>query len=148
MEIGDINCQPLLPSHNPDAQNCCNEYITVNNIVFDANHNAYGGVSISKNMGATFTSSFFIGFNQYGIEINAGHETMITDSWFAECYWSDDNSKGCDKISKQNSTSVGVKINGNDNYLTNVIVFCFGNFNSIILSFLYLTHSFFGLFHS
>ena len=48
--------------------------------------------------------------------MNAGHEVMLTDSWLAQCYWSD-------KTKCQGASSVGVQLNGNDHLLSNVIVF-------------------------
>jgi len=68
-------------------------------------------------MGTVITSAFFMGFTQVGISIEKGHEVMVSDAWLASCYWSDEPCK------KTASESVGIRIDGNDHYLTNVIVF-------------------------
>ena len=49
---------------------------------------------------------------------------MVLDSWIAEYYWSDHKpAKPCDPSSGVGS--VGVLINGEDNYVQNVIIFDF-----------------------
>lgn len=45
---------------------------------------------------------------------------MVEDSWFSECYWSDLGN--C-----SDSSSIGIQINGNDHYLSSVIVFDYAN---------------------
>ena len=49
--------------------------------------------------------------------MNAGHEVMLVDSWLAQCYWS---GREC---YWHGADSVGVQLNGNDNVLSNGIVF-------------------------
>lgn len=88
-------------------------------MLFDSSDVAAGGVRITMTMGATLTNTFFIGFKEVGLQVNKGHEVLLAESWLAQCYWSDRS--GC----KQNSSSVAVQINGNDHYLSNVIVFDF-----------------------
>lgn len=114
--IGDKDCTPLLPSGKPDQQGSCNEFINLSEMLFDAAHVAAGGVAVAKAMGTTIgPSAFFIGFNKQGVRIDAGHEVMIQQAWFAEYYWSEPKTMP--------SMSIAVQINGNDHYLTNVIVF-------------------------
>jgi hypothetical protein len=88
--------------------------------MFDANFFAAGGASVANVMGTTFTSTFFTGFLGTALQIDGGHETMVTDSWFGACYWSDPGS--CHDTA---ADSIAVQINGNDHYLHNVIVFDF-----------------------
>lgn len=62
-----------------------------------------------------------------GVRIDGGHECMIQQAWFAECEWSDARGSVCqenpDGPGGNKSTSIGVQINGNDHFLTDVIVF-------------------------
>ena len=117
VEIGDAaTCKPTLPSGKPDGQGSCGEFINVDNILFDAAFTAAGGIKVDKVMGTTISTAFVTGFTDVGIKIDAGHEVMVTDAWLAECYWSDHTR--C-----SNSSSIGIQINGNDHYLTDVIVF-------------------------
>eukprot|EP00930_Biecheleria_cincta_P070339 TRINITY_DN5797_c0_g2_i1.p1 TRINITY_DN5797_c0_g2~~TRINITY_DN5797_c0_g2_i1.p1 ORF type:complete len:496 (-),score=73.70 TRINITY_DN5797_c0_g2_i1:41-1381(-) len=118
--IGNTSCEPLLPSGKPDGQNSCNEFINLAGMLFDAAHVAAGGVYVAKAMGTTIgPSAFFTGFNQVGVKVDAGHEVMIQQAWFAEYYWSEE------KVDTNKSKSIGIQINGNDHYLTDVIVFDF-----------------------
>jgi hypothetical protein len=62
-------------------------------------------------------SAFFTGFVEAGLRVTGGHETILTDAWLAEYYWSEKRPSGVD------SQSIAVEFDGQDNYLTNVIVF-------------------------
>ena len=118
VEIGSVSCAPKLPSGKPDTQGSCNEFINLSEMMFDAMHVAAGGVRVAKVMGTTLGPSvFFTGFNQVGVRIDNGHEVMLTEAWLAECYWSSNGP--CAK----KADSIAVQINGNDHYLTDVIVF-------------------------
>jgi hypothetical protein len=122
VEIGSTTCAPRLPNGKPDSQGSCNEFINLSEMMFDSSHVAAGGVKVSKVMGTTIGPSvFFTGFNEIGLQINAGHEVMLSEAWLAECYWSDNTP--CAKKAAVGKGSTAVEINGNDHYLTNVIVF-------------------------
>ena len=117
LEIGDYTaCKPVLPDGKPDSQGSCNEFISVENMLFDSSFTAAGGIKVDAVMGTTITSAFFTGYTGVGIQVNHGHEVMISDSWLSECYWSD-------KSRCNNASSIGIQINGNDHYVTNTIVF-------------------------
>ena len=118
LNVGNATtCKPKLPSGKPDGQASCNEGITVSNMLFDAAHIAAGGLRVGMVMGTVVTSAFFTGFAKIGLSIEHGHEVMVSDTWLAACYWSD---KPC---AKSAADTVGIRIDGNDHYLTNVIVF-------------------------
>lgn len=129
--VGDLGCKPLLPDGKVDGQGSCVEFITFSEMLFDAAHVAAGGLNIAKAMGATVgPSAFFIGFRKQGIRIDGGHEVMVVETWLAECYWSNFEPLGGPCIGsgaepEWKSVSVGIQINGPDNYLENVIVFGF-----------------------
>eukprot|EP00937_MAST-01D_sp_MAST-1D-sp2_P000160 g160.t1 len=113
VEVGEEGCNAEVP------QGVCNEMVGFDNIFLDAAHVGAGGIRVANTMGTTIgPSAFFTGFSAAGVRVLQGHETIVTDSWFAEYYWSDKGGTG-------NSTSVGVDLHGQDNYLTNVIVFDF-----------------------
>jgi hypothetical protein len=77
---------------------------------------AAGCISIAATMGATLdASSAIFGFAQTGILLAGGHEAMITETWVAAYFWSDPK--------KERNNAVGIKIAGNDHFVTNVIVF-------------------------
>ena len=112
IEVGEQGCNAKVP------QGVCNEMIGFDNLFFDAGHRG-GGLLVQSTMGATVgPSCFFTGFASAGVRVMQGHETLVSSSWFAEFYWSDPGKGG-------NSSSTGVDIHGQDNYLTDVIVFDF-----------------------
>ena len=118
VEIGSVGCAPKLPSGRADSQGSCNEFINLSEMMFDAMHVAAGGVRVAKVMGTTLGPSvFFTGFNKVGVRIDDGHEVMLSEAWLAECYWSSNGPCA------QKADSIAVQINGNDHYLTDVIVF-------------------------
>lgn len=128
VEIGDPSCVPRLPSGQVDVQGSCGQFFNLNEMMFDASHVAAGGVRVSKTMGTTIGPSvFFHGFTQAGVQINGGHEVMIQQGWFCECEWSQARGQICqedpDGKGGNVSKSIGVQINGNDNFMTDVIVF-------------------------
>eukprot|EP00050_Salpingoeca_kvevrii_P020071 m.93927 g.93927 ORF g.93927 m.93927 type:complete len:523 (-) comp8702_c0_seq1:209-1777(-) len=111
VEIGSESC-------HPDQQGSCNEFVEVSDVLLDASHQAAGGVHVSNVMGTTLGPSIFItAFNVSGIQIDHGHEVMVSEAWLAEYFWSQHR--------PTDSSSVGIVINGNDHYLNNVIVFDF-----------------------
>ena len=117
IEIGSKEtCQPK------DNQKVCNEYITVSDIFLDAAHTSAGGIHVVMTMGTTVTNSFVTGFNRVGILIDQGHETMVSECWVAEYYWSENHPK---EECSSSSGSVGILINGQDNIVSDVIIFDF-----------------------
>eukprot|EP00040_Diaphanoeca_grandis_P012771 m.64650 g.64650 ORF g.64650 m.64650 type:complete len:671 (-) comp23458_c0_seq2:116-2128(-) len=130
VEIGSSVCRPKLPSGESDVQGSCGQFINMNEMMFDAAHVAAGGVKVSSTMGTTIGPAvFFTGFTTAGVQINGGHECMIQQAWFAECEWSDARGSVCqedpDGVGGNKSKSVGIQINGNDHFVTDVIVFEF-----------------------
>ena len=118
VEIGSAACAPKLPNGKPDGQGSCNEFINLSEMMFDASHVAAGGVRVAKVMGTTLGPSvFFTGFRSVGVRIDNGHEVMLSEAWLAECYWS------ANGPCTEKADSIAVQINGNDHYLTDVIVF-------------------------
>lgn len=122
INIGNAStCKPLLPSGKPDPQDSCNEFISLSNLLLDARLIAAGGMRIGKVMGTTITSCFVVGFVETGIQIDRGHEVMVSESWLAACYWSEDDTA----CRRKAAEAVGVLVDGNDHVLRNVIVFDF-----------------------
>eukprot|EP00055_Hartaetosiga_balthica_P010730 m.46832 g.46832 ORF g.46832 m.46832 type:complete len:512 (+) comp7289_c0_seq1:185-1720(+) len=107
IEIGDSTCEG-------GGQGSCNEFINIRDMMLDASHTSAGGVHITSTMGVTIGPAFFIGYLVNGILVSGGHETMIFNSWLAEFYWSSTSKQG---------TSVGIRLDGNDHYVTNTILF-------------------------
>ena len=114
IEVGEEGCNAKVP------QAVCNEMIGLDSIFLDAAHVAAGGIKVASTMGTTIgPSSFFTGFVEAGVRVLAGHETQVSESWLAEYYWSDH------APARANSTSIGIDLRGQDNFVTDVIVFDF-----------------------
>lgn len=123
--IGAVDCKPTTDFGLPDGQGCCNEFISMSEIFLDASHTAAGGVYVAHTMGATIgPSAFFVGFNDKGVRIDGGHEVMVQQAWFAEHYWSEITFPTLPPY-VNTSTSIAIQINGDDHYVTDVIVFAF-----------------------
>jgi len=118
--IGSSSCKPVLPDGSPDGQGCCNEFIRLSEIMFDAAHRAAGGVYVARTMGATIGPAFFVGFKDVGVRIDLGHEVMVHQSWFMEYYWTEVAIPLPSYM--KDSKSIGVQINGNDHFVSDVIV--------------------------
>jgi len=119
IEIGDDDqCRSVTPHGKDSRHRTCNQFIDVTNVLLDANFVAAGGIRVSKALGTTLQEVFVTGFVQSGILISNGHEVMISNAWLGECYWS--TNAYC---RKNNSTSVGIVVDGMDHYITNTIVF-------------------------
>ena len=119
IQVGSPSCQPK------DSQKVCNEFITVSNVFLDAAHVGAGGIRVSMTMGTTITNSFAVGFRTAGILVDQGHETMVSECWFAEYYWSEHHSQSTCNKDVDGSGSTGIAINGEDNIVSDVIVFDF-----------------------
>lgn len=115
VEIGQAGCTTGCGG-KVEKQQVCNEMIGLESLFLDASHVAAGGVLSQATMGTTVgPSCFFIGFVEAGLRVMGGHETILSDSWLAEYYWSDKHDP--------NSRSIAVELNGQDNFVSNVVVF-------------------------
>jgi hypothetical protein len=104
------------PCNTPSGQGSCNENVGMSGLTVDGSLVAAGCISIAATMGATLdASSAIFGFAQTGILLAGGHEAEISETWVAAYFWSDPK--------KERNNAVGIKIAGNDHFVTNVIVF-------------------------
>jgi len=104
------------PCSTPSGQGSCNENVGMSGLTVDGGHVAAGCVKIAATMGATLdASSAIFGFVQTGVLLAGGHEAMISETWVAAYFWSDPK--------KERNAAVGIKIAGNDHFVTDVIVF-------------------------
>ena len=119
IEVGEAGC--TTGCHNAtEKQGVCNEMVGFESLFLDASHVAAGGILSQATMGTTVgPSCFFIGFNDAGLRVDGGHETILSESWLAEYYWSDKHSD----LEIKTSHSIAVELNGQDNFVADVIVF-------------------------
>jgi hypothetical protein len=95
----------------------CNQNAGFHGVTFDGAHVAGNLLTIAATMGSVIdSSSVFLNFNMNGLFVEGGHETMISDSWFAVFPWNSPNRTDVADTS-------GIWIAGNDHYVQNVIVY-------------------------
>lgn len=76
-------------------------------------------LQINNVMGVTVgPGGYFLNFTNYGIQINNGHEVMTDRIWLGETNFDFDHRK--EGVAPK---AIGIKINGNDHYILNTIVF-------------------------
>lgn len=101
-----------------NRQHSCNERIGIEDLFFDGDLRAKGGVQINSTMGGNLGPDlFFIHFDQAGLTVNGGHEVMLHEAWFGRVYYDAKN-----KTSNLGS-SVAIELNGNDHIVSDVIIF-------------------------
>jgi hypothetical protein len=123
---GSLRATPSFPAtrylievggHCTNGQGSCNENVGMSGLTLDGSHVAAGCLLITATMGATLDSSSAIfGFTKAGILLAGGHETMITETWVAAYFWDSPKKEAADG-------TIGISIQGNDHFVTNVIVF-------------------------
>ena len=76
VEVGGPTCKT--------GQGSCNQNVGMSGLTVDGSHLAAGCINVMTTMGATLDSSSAIfGFNQTGVLVSGGHETMISETWCA-----------------------------------------------------------------
>lgn len=110
LQVGAASCT------TPSGQGSCNENVGLHALTLDGSHVAPSCLAIEATMGATLDSSSAVfGFMSSGVLLQGGHESMIEETWVAAYFWSDPK--------KERNDAVGILVNGNDHFVTNVIVF-------------------------
>ena len=128
IEVGQAGCTTGCGG-KVEHQKVCNEMVGLDSLFLDASHVAAGGVLSQATMGTTVgPSCFFIGFVQAGVRVMGGHETIVSDSWFAEYYWSDKHPSTKDP----SAGSIAIELNGEDNYVANTIVFDYSKLGVLV----------------
>lgn len=101
-----------------NKQHSCTERVGIEDLFFDGDLRAKGGVQINATMGGNLGPDlFFIHFNQAGLTVNGGHEVMLHEAWFGRVYYDFKNKTG------NVGDSVAVELNGNDHVVSDVIIF-------------------------
>jgi|EP01043_Picozoa_sp_COSAG02_P026367 hypothetical protein len=108
---GDVRCD--------HPQGSCNEDIGFPQLFLDGS-NVADGIQVNSVMGTTIgPTTYLLNFSSYGIQVNGGHEVMITETWLGETNW--------DFVFNQSQGLVpratALDIRSNDHYILNTIVF-------------------------
>lgn len=101
-----------------NKQKSCNEKIGIEDLFFDGDLRAKGGVQINATMGGNLGPDlYFIHFDQAGLTVNGGHEVLLHEAWFGRLYYDAKNKTG------NLGSSVAIELNGNDHVVSDVIIF-------------------------
>ena len=98
----------------------CNVNFALEDLLLDGGLRARGGVWARGAFGARLAGLYVINFTTTGIDVESGHEVVLSSSWVAQVPLGDRR--------RENATfaagSTGVLLNGNDHFVSDVI--CFG----------------------
>ncbi|MCL7031341.1 hypothetical protein MKW94_015488 [Papaver nudicaule] len=92
------------------------EYITIKDVMLDANYTG-GGISVINSLRTTIDNCYISHFTTDGILVQGGHETYIHNSFLGQHI-----TAGGDPGEK-NFGGTGINIMGNDNAVTDVVIF-------------------------
>jgi hypothetical protein len=98
-------------------QGSCNIDINFPELFLDGSHVA-SGIQVNNIMGSTLgPGSYLLNFTSYGVQVNGGHELMISRCWLGETNF--DYSFSKTDLPK----AIAIQINGNDHYVSDSVVF-------------------------
>jgi hypothetical protein len=98
-------------------QGSCNIDINFPELFLDGSHVA-SGIQVNNVMGSTLgPGSYLLNFTSYGVQINGGHELMISRCWLGETNFDYPFSK------TDLPTAIAIQVNGNDHYIQSTVVF-------------------------
>lgn len=101
-----------------NPQGSCNEDIGFPELFLDGSGYA-NGIQTNAVMGTTIgPTTYLLNFSSYGIQVNGGHEVMITETWLGETNFDFDF-----KAHGVSPKATAIEINSNDHYVLDSIVF-------------------------
>ncbi|MQL83656.1 hypothetical protein Taro_016149 [Colocasia esculenta] len=92
------------------------EYFTLRDLMLDANFRG-GGIAVIDSLRTTIHNCYIVHFTTEGVLVRRGHETFISNSYVGQHITS-----GADP-GERNFTGVGIHLDGNDNAVTDVVIF-------------------------
>ena len=100
----------------------CNENIDLEDLLLDGSQVAAGCARFTAVIGVNAGPDIFcMNFTQVGIDIEAGHEVELHESWIGSCWYTPP--AACWLNASALGATTGVLINGNDHLLSQVVVF-------------------------
>ena len=101
--------------------NSCTENVNLEDLFLDATAIA-NGVRFTAVIGVNAGPDIFIvNFTQVGVDMEAGHEVELHESWIGSCWYTPPSA--CWLNASALNDTVGILINGNDHLLNQVVVF-------------------------
>eukprot|EP01048_Picozoa_sp_COSAG05_P014322 COSAG05_NODE_1610_length_4408_cov_4.339290_3_plen_320_part_00 len=116
LEISDLSVEQCRAIDR--KQKSCNEKVGIEDIFFDSQHRAAGGLQINATMGANVGPDiYFLNFLKAGLSIHGGHESMLHEAWLGASYY------GTPNHTQSEAGSVAIEVLGNDHIVSDVIIF-------------------------
>jgi hypothetical protein len=116
IEVSDLSvpeCQVI-----DKKQKACNENIGIEDLFFDCQRVAWGGLQVNATMGSNIGPDiYFLNFIGEGLRINGGHEAMVHEAWAGATYY------GTTNHTQTEANSTAISIVGNDHILSDIILF-------------------------
>lgn len=109
IELGSNSSEPRSSGYNF-------EFVTLFGLMIDANHRG-GGIAVVNSLRTTIDGCYIVHFTSDGIHVRSGHETLITNSFIGQHI-----TAGADPR-ERHFTGTGIRLAGNDNIVTDVVVF-------------------------
>ncbi|EEF30245.1 conserved hypothetical protein [Ricinus communis] len=95
------------------------EYITLKDLMLDCNFRG-GGISVINSLRTSIDNCYVAHFNTDGIFVQRGHETYIRNSFIGQHITAGGDS------GERNFSGTGINLMGNDNAVTDVVIFSAG----------------------
>ncbi|XP_020575576.1 polygalacturonase QRT3-like [Phalaenopsis equestris] len=92
------------------------EFVTLSGLMIDANHRA-GGIIVINSLRTTISGCYIVRFTSEGISVRSGHETLITNSFIGQQITAGAHPQ------EKSFTGTGISLTGNDNIVTDVVIF-------------------------
>jgi hypothetical protein len=93
--------------------------VSLSGLFLDASQVALGCINATGLFGGVIGPQIYaFNFTGVGIEVLSGHEVTVMQTWVGEYWWSDKR-----KENGTASTAVGIRVDGNDHIVDDVIVF-------------------------
>lgn len=92
------------------------EYITLRDLMLDSNYRG-GGIAVINSLRTSIDNCYIVHFTTYGILAQSGHETYIRNSFLGQHI-----TAGGDH-GERNFSGTGISLVGNDNAVTDVVIF-------------------------
>lgn len=92
------------------------EYVTLRDLMLDSNYRG-GGVAVVDSLRTSIDNCYIVHFTSDGVSVRSGHETFIRNSFIGQ-HITAGNDPG-----EKNFTGTGINLAGNDNAVTDVVIF-------------------------
>jgi hypothetical protein len=114
IEISDFSVEQCRAAD--PKQKSCNENVNIEDVFFDCNRRAWGGLQINATMGANIGPDiYFLNFMHAGLTLHGGHESMLHEAWLGATYY------GSPNHTQSEAGSVAIEILGNDHIIVRSI---------------------------